>query len=162
MYSRTLILSALAIGLLFLLLIGTLATLGVPQPIVINGTAVPPLPTLNPASVTEGERLYTLYCAGCHGFNLEGAPDWKVRLSDGSLPPPPQGNSGHTWHHADSLLLAIIRDGGAPTTNSKMPAFGKQLRDEDIEAILAFFKSRWGEEERSFQWWVTVAGAGSE
>ncbi|HAJ35069.1 MAG TPA: cytochrome C [Chloroflexi bacterium] len=158
MLSRTLLLFILAVGLLLLLLVSALTTFGTPQPVVINGTAAPPLPTLNPAAVAEGERLYARYCASCHGANLEGAPDWKTPLSDGSLPPPPQDSSGHTWHHADSLLLTIIREGGAPTTNSKMPAFGEQLRDEEIEAILAFFKSRWGEEERKFQWWVTVVG----
>ncbi|MFN3983221.1 MAG: c-type cytochrome [Caldilinea sp.] len=158
MHSRTLLLSAMAIGLLLLLLVSSLATFGNSQPVVINGTVIPPLPTLNPAAVAEGERLYARYCAICHGANLEGAPDWKVRLPDGSLPPPPQDSSGHTWHHADSLLLTIIRDGGDPAENLRMPAFGEQLRDEEIEAILAFFKSRWGEEERKFQWWVTVAG----
>ncbi|MFO7634361.1 MAG: cytochrome c [Caldilinea sp.] len=158
MLSRTLLLFILAVGLLLLLLVSALTTFGTPQPVVINGTAVPPLPTLNPAAVAEGEKLYSHYCASCHGANLEGAPDWKVRLPDGSLPPPPQDSSGHTWHHADSLLLTIIRDGGAPTTNSKMPAFGDRLSDDEIWAILTFFKSRWSEEERKFQWWVTVAG----
>lgn len=158
MLSRTLLLFILAVGLLLLLLVSALTTFGTPQPVVINGTVAPPLPTLNPAAVAEGERLYARYCAICHGANLEGAPDWKVRLSDGSLPPPPQDSSGHTWHHADSLLLTIIRDGGDPTTNSKMPAFGDRLSDDEIWAILTFFKSRWSEEERKFQWWVTAAG----
>ena len=146
-----------AVGLLLVLVLPTIVDSS--PPVVINGTAIPPLPTLNPLAIAAGEQIYAQTCASCHGANLEGAPDWKVRLPDGSLPPPPQGSSGHTWHHADSLLSAIIRNGGDPTANSKMPAFGKQLRDEDIAAILAFFKSRWGEEERKFQWWVTVAGA---
>lgn len=156
MLGRTLLLSILAVGLLLLLLVSALTTFGTPQPVVINGTAVSPLPTLNPAAVAEGERLYVHYCASCHGANLEGAPDWKTPLSDGSLPPPPQDSSGHTWHHADSLLLTIIREGGDPAAGLRMPAFGDQVSDDDIQAILAFFKSRWGEDERKFQWWMSV------
>lgn len=87
---------------------------------------------------------------------MEGASDWKVRLPDGGLPPPPHDNTGHTWHHADDLLLTIIRSGDDSATNSRMPAFGDQLSDDEIMNILTFFKSRWGTEERNFQWWVTV------
>jgi mono/diheme cytochrome c family protein len=156
MHGRTLFMATLAGGLLTLLLVSTVAIFSTPPSVVINGTVIPPLPTLSSAAVVKGKKLYAQYCANCHGANLEGAPDWKVRLSDGSLPPPPQDSSGHTWHHADALLAAIIRDGGDPAENLRMPAFRDQLSDDDIRAILAFFKSRWGEEERNFQWWVTT------
>lgn len=126
------------------------------QPVVINQTAVPPLPTLNPEDVAQGETLYAQYCAKCHGANLEGAPDWKRQLPDGSLPPPPHDNSGHTWHHPDELLISITENGGDPAYNSKMPAFKDQLSREDIVAILEFIRSRWDREEREFQWWVSV------
>ncbi len=126
------------------------------KPVVINGTAAPPVPTLDPDRVAHGESLYTQYCAGCHGANLEGAADWKQRLPDGSLPPPPHDSSGHTWHHPDSLLLSIIADGGNPTDNSKMPAFKDKLDDDQIIAILEFLKSKWGSQEREFQWWITA------
>lgn len=156
MHNRTLFLSSVAVGLLLLLLVGSLATVGNPQPVVVNGTAVPPLPILNPSAVAAGESFYAQYCAACHGANLEGASDWKVRLPDGSLPPPPHDNTSHTWHHPDDLLLTIIRSGGDSATNSRMPAFGDQLSDDEIMNVLTFFKSRWGTEERNFQWWVTV------
>ena len=156
MHSRTLLLTTFAGGLLTLLLVSAVTIFSTPPSVVINGTAIPPLPTLSPAAVVKGERLYAQYCATCHGANLEGAPNWKERLPDGSLLPPPQDSSGHTWHHADSLLMEIIRNGGDPAENQWMPAFRDQLSDSDIQAILAFFKSRWGEEERNFQWWVTT------
>ncbi len=124
--------------------------------VVINGTTVPPVPTFDPDRVAHGASLYAQYCAECHGANLEGVPDWKRRLLDGSLPPPPQDSSGHTWHHPDALLISIIANGGDPASNSKMPAFQDKLHDDQILAILEFFKSRWGRQEREFQWWITV------
>ena len=124
--------------------------------VVINQTAVPPLPTLNPENVTQGEALYAQYCAKCHGANLEGAPNWKQRLPDGSLPPPPHDSSGHTWHHSDEVLINITEDGGDPADDSKMTAFKDQLSRTEVVAILEFIKSEWGREEREYQWWITA------
>ncbi len=124
--------------------------------VVINQTAVPPLPTLNPENVSQGEILYALYCAKCHGANLEGAPNWKQRLPDGSLPPPPHDSSGHTWHHSDEVLINITEDGGDPADNSKMTPFKDQLSREEVVAILEFIKSKWRREEREYQWWITA------
>jgi mono/diheme cytochrome c family protein len=126
------------------------------SPVVINDTAVPPVPTLNPDRVAQGAALYAENCARCHGANLEGAPDWKRSLPDGSLPPPPHDRSGHTWHHPDTLLLDIIANGGNPAFNSKMPAFKNKLSEEEMRAILAFIKSKWGKDEQEFQWWMTA------
>jgi mono/diheme cytochrome c family protein len=103
-----------------------------------------------------GAALYAQYCASCHGVNLEGAPDWKISLPDGSLPPPPQDSSGHTWHHPDPLLLDIVANGGDPAYNSRMPAFGDQISKDEMISILDFIKSTWGKDEREFQWWMTV------
>ena len=124
--------------------------------VVINQTAVPPLPTLNPENISQGEILYAQYCAKCHGANLEGAPNWKQHLPDGSLPPPPHDSSGHTWHHSDELLISITEDGGDPADNSKMTPFKDQLSREEVVAILEFIKSKWGREEREYQWWITA------
>jgi mono/diheme cytochrome c family protein len=128
------------------------------QPVIINDIAAPPVPTLNAARVAEGERIYAQYCATCHGANLEGQPDWKTPLADGSLPPPPHDNSGHTWHHPDEMLITITLNGGNPESKSKMPAFKDQLTREQIVAVLDFIKSQWGREEREYQWWMTAVG----
>jgi mono/diheme cytochrome c family protein len=130
-------------------------------PVVINGTAVPPIPALIPARVQQGAGLYAQHCAACHGTNLEGAPNWKQPDADGAYPPPPHDSSGHTWHHADDLLLSIVQNGGDPAFNSRMPAFKDKLSTEEILAILEFFKSRWGPEEREFQWWITSTSRSS-
>ena len=136
-------------------------TVGAPaqRPVVINQTAVPPLPALDPERVTEGAALYAQQCARCHGSALEGTANWKQRLEDGSYPPPPHDNTGHTWHHSDAVLLGIITNGGDPAYNSRMPAFKDVLSETQMVAILEFFKSRWGNEEREFQWWISATGS---
>ena len=126
------------------------------QPVVINQTAVAPLPTLNREKVTQGEVLYAQYCASCHGVDLKGSPMWKELSPDGSLPPPPHDSTGHTWHHTDELLISIIQNGGDPSYNSKMPAFKDKLTEDESLAVLEFIKSKWGREEREFQWWITT------
>lgn len=125
------------------------------KPVVINNTPVPPVPTPDPARVAQGVDLYAQYCATCHGADLEGAPDWKKPLPDGSLPPPPHDGSGHTWHHPDSLLARIIANGGDPSYNSKMPAFDDKIALEEIGSIMEYIKSKWGKDEREYQWWIT-------
>jgi len=126
------------------------------QTITVMGTAIPSIPTLNPESVARGERIYDQYCASCHGSNLEGVPNWKEMQSDGSYLPPPHDSSGHTWHHPDRLLIEIITNGGDPDLyNTKMPAFGGQLMEKEIIAVIDYIKSSWMQEEREFQWWVT-------
>lgn len=76
------------------------------EPVIINDTPVPPVPTLNADQVAEGERLYAQYCAQCHGANLEGTPNWRGRLPDGSLP-------RRLWQ-----CLTLSRASGARTSES--------------------------------------------
>lgn len=99
------------------------------------------------ALVALGRTVYNADCAACHGANLEGQPDWRNRLADGTLPAPPHDETGHTWHHPDGLLFGIIKDGGQPGMpagfKSGMPGFGETLNDRKIIAVLAYIKSRW-------------------
>lgn len=122
-------------------------------------TPIPPPPALDPERVAQGQVLYDQYCAGCHGSDGQGQPDWKTPNDDGSYNPPPHDVTGHTWHHSDDLLLDLIANGGTfPQT--KMPAFGDQLTDEEILAILEYLKTWWGPVERAFQWQVTWQSRG--
>ncbi|MGQ0749141.1 MAG: c-type cytochrome [Betaproteobacteria bacterium] len=111
----------------------------------------------NPQQVAQGRKVYASYCAACHGTNLEGQPDWQTRLPSGRMPAPPHDASGHTWHHPDSILFGITKHGlvpgkyAPPKYESDMPAFGKQLSDEENWAVLAYIKSRWPEEIRAAQ-----------
>ena len=105
--------------------------------------------------VALGQKIYTAECAACHGVRLEGQPNWRSRLANGSLPAPPHDETGHTWHHPDQLLFDITKHGGAKNAPagfvSGMPAFGGKLADRDIWAALAYIKSRWPEPVRQRQ-----------
>ena len=99
-----------------------------------------------------GEEIFASNCAACHGADGEGQPDWHVRKTDGTLPPPPLNGDGHTWHHADGLLYEIVSQGGKmledpsyPGFKSAMPAFGDRLSHEQIIEVLTYVKSLWGD-----------------
>lgn len=102
--------------------------------------------------VQLGRTVYATQCASCHGADLEGEPDWRSRLPDGSLRAPPHDGTGHTWHHPDAQLFEVVKEGGqaaAPAGfKSNMPAFGETLSDREILASLAYIKSRWPAEIR--------------
>lgn len=117
-------------------------------------------PASAPASydVAEGAALYAENCASCHGAELEGQPEWRSPGPDGRLPAPPHDESGHTWHHPDSVLFDYTRLGGTAALarqgvefESGMPAFGDKLTDQEIHNILAFIRSTWPERIRDAQ-----------
>ncbi len=97
--------------------------------------------------VAFGQSVYAANCASCHGTNLEGQPDWQVRMENGRLPAPPHDETGHTWHHPDQILFGITKYGlsqyASPGYQSDMPVYEGKLTDEQIWATLAFIKSRW-------------------
>ncbi len=108
--------------------------------------------------LAQGEDLYQGYCASCHGANLEGQPDWHSPGPAGVLPAPPHDETGHTWHHSDSVLFDYTKLGGKAALaaqgvdfESGMPGFGDQLTDDQIWNILAYIKSTWPDRQRQIQ-----------
>ena len=109
--------------------------------------------TLRPADagiVATGAEIYATTCASCHGAALEGQPDWKSRNSDGRLPAPPHDPTGHTWHHPDQQLLAIVTHGTEAIVGgdyrSNMMGFGEILGEAEIVDVMAYIKSTWPDE----------------
>lgn len=112
-----------------------------------------------PKDLARGAEIYAARCSACHGAKLEGQPDWKRRLANGRMPAPPHDATGHTWHHSDQDLFTITKGGLSavlPGYESDMPAFGTQLGDAEITAVLAFIKSTWPERQLGFQAEVTA------
>ncbi len=101
----------------------------------------------NTQLVALGDILYQQYCASCHGAELEGEANWKVRDENGFLPAPPHDETGHTWHHPDEQLFEITKIGTEAFVGrgyrSNMLGFEEQLDDTEIWAVLAYIKSQW-------------------
>jgi mono/diheme cytochrome c family protein len=108
----------------------------------------------SPALVAQGQAVYARACVSCHGANLEGQADWRLRRADGKLPAPPHDETGHTWHHPDAQLFAMTKFGlaslaGLDDYQTDMPAFEGKLSDEEIRAVLSYIKSTWPAEIRA-------------
>ncbi|MDF0596891.1 c-type cytochrome [Psychromarinibacter halotolerans] len=126
-----------------------------------NGSAAP-------VNIAEGKALYAENCASCHGDDLEGQPDWRSPGPDGRLPAPPHDETGHTWHHPDSVLFDYTKLGGGALMaqrgmefDSGMPGFGDSLTDQQIRNILSYIRSTWPEDVKQAQAERTKADNGA-
>ena len=104
--------------------------------------------------VALGQSIYADQCASCHGEQLEGQPNWRLRGDDGLLPAPPHDASGHTWHHNDETLITLTKYGLAGLMKnappSGMPVYEGILSDDAIIAVLSFIKSTWPDDLRQY------------
>ena len=87
-----------------------------------------------PAGASRGERLYVSFCASCHG--LDGRGSWRAALF---LIRP--GDLTTTTSQPDQYVFDIIKHGGASIGRPGMPAFGAQLSDDDIRALVAYLQT---------------------
>lgn len=102
------------------------------------------------AVLESGRVLYAANCQACHGD----------RLGAGRSPlAPPHGPDGHTWHHPDGQLKEIILDGtallresrGLPPSEMEMPPYKSILTLGEVDAVLAYIKMGWTQEQRDSQ-----------
>ncbi|NNG13559.1 MAG: cytochrome c [Gammaproteobacteria bacterium] len=118
-------------------------------------TPATPMPTRShdTAQITHGAAVYKQNCAACHGENGEGAANWRQRDANGQFPPPPLNGSGHTWHHPLGALRYTIRN-GTKAIGGSMPGWKGKLSDADIDAVIAWFQSKWP--ERAYIAWYNI------
>jgi cytochrome c oxidase subunit 2 len=76
-----------------------------------------------------GEKVYTANCAACHQANGVGIPGAFPALSGSKIA------TGDVAGHID-----IVLNGKSPTA---MAAFGKQLSDLDIAAVVTYERNKW-------------------
>jgi cytochrome c553 len=105
--------------------------------------------------LTQGQAIYTQYCAACHGIDGQGQfpaaplePD-----ATGRIGAPPHNETGHSWHHSDVLLIRYVTEGGFsdPIRFYTMPPFGDILTDEQILFVIAYIKTMWTDAQRASQ-----------
>jgi mono/diheme cytochrome c family protein len=99
----------------------------------------------DPVKYSQGQRLFQINCAKCHGKQGEGAKDWRKPDSNGKNLPPPLNGTGHTWHHPRKALISTIKN-GTGKIGGNMPAWKDQLGDKDIDAILTWITAQWPDE----------------
>ncbi len=105
------------------------------------------------AQVRAGALLFGENCAGCHGPEASGTPNWQQRDAEGRLPPPPLDGTAHAWHHPRSVLRRVVREGGQKLGGS-MPGFQEKLSPEQIDQVIAWVQSNWNEE--IYQRWQKI------
>jgi mono/diheme cytochrome c family protein len=114
-----------------------------------------PAPTMPSSKIVAGREIYASHCAACHGVDLKGQANWQRPGTDGYFPAPPHDASGHTWQHSDTQLHELIANSvyayAAPGYRSHMPAFGKVLSGDQIDAVIAFIKSTWPASIQAYQ-----------
>ena len=100
---------------------------------------------------TQGALLYQQNCLSCHGDAVTGAG----RIAPGI---PVHGPSGHTWHHADGLLIDLVL-GQFQYPGREMPSFEGSLAEEEVVQILDYLKGSWTVEMLEYQADATRAWA---
>jgi mono/diheme cytochrome c family protein len=91
-----------------------------------------------PVGASRAERLYYAYCAECHG--RDGRGSWRAALF--LLRPGDLTDRARLSAQPDRYLFDIIKHGGAPLGRPGMPSFGYHLSDADIEALVAYLRTR--------------------
>jgi mono/diheme cytochrome c family protein len=89
-----------------------------------------------PEVLAQGEVIYSETCAACHGPEGEGDVG------------PALNGSMHSWHHMDNQIRSVILDGRPGTP---MVGHRGHLTDEEVEAVISYFKAWWTPEQRAMQ-----------
>ena len=82
---------------------------------------------------THGEKVYAANCVACHQPTGMGLPGTFPALSGSKIV------NGPKEGHITTVLNGVVKD-GKPTA---MVAFGKQLSDTDIAAVITFERNSW-------------------
>lgn len=95
--------------------------------------------------ISRGEKVFSKYCASCHGEQAQGDANWRSRDETGRFPPPPLDGSAHAWHHPLAQLKHVISN-GSPGGKGNMPAWKEKLTEQEIDDTIAWFQNKWPDE----------------
>ncbi|MEW5756330.1 MAG: cytochrome c [Pseudomonadota bacterium] len=144
---RSILIAVLALG-------GLLAACDRGTPTLPEQAQVTPPPRVtDPAQLALGRKVYMAHCKECHGEHAEGQPNWRMQGPDGRYPPPPLDGSGHAWHHTNAVLLDVIKH-GSPGGLGNMPGWQDKLSDQEITAVIDWFKSLWP--QQAYEVWYQI------
>jgi cytochrome c oxidase subunit II len=102
--------------------------------------------------MAKGEEVYNQTCSGCHQANGQGLPGSYPPLVDGAMfnaaPSVTQPLEERGFWKDGKILLGSVENhievviNGIP--NSRMFAFGGQLSDAEIAAVVTYERNAWG------------------
>lgn len=111
---------------------GTLPRVGGKLPMDLEKAKTRPNPIKSaPESVAQGRKLFTIYCAPCHG--VEGRGDGPVAVK--YVPPPPL-QAELVQAKSDGFMEHYMGSGGA-----LMPSYGEALSEEERWHVVNFIRS---------------------
>ena len=88
--------------------------------------------------VARGERVYAANCVACHQAAGQGMPAMKA---------PALANSKFVAGPEQPVIDTVVH--GRP--NTAMQAFGKQLSDTEIAAVVSYLRNSWGNKASEVQ-----------
>jgi len=107
----------------------------------LTAAAAPASQLLAPASQPDGRKLFQENCAACHGENASG--DRKPSDLGFDFPMPNFTDCSFATREADGDWASTIHRGGrARAFPRQMPAWDEALSDDEIDAIIAFLRTR--------------------
>jgi len=84
--------------------------------------------------LSDGQQVYNARCANCHGSTGAGIPGAFPAITGSKVV-----NDSDTTKHIDILLNGV--------SGSAMQAFGKQLTDEELAAVMTYQRNSLGNNE---------------
>lgn len=102
--------------------------------------AATPAAGANGAAASDGAKVYQTNCSSCHQANGAGVPGTFPPLAGN---PVVTGDPTKVIHIVKYGLNGKINVKGT-TYNGMMPAWGQQLSNGDIAAVITYVRSSWG------------------
>jgi len=87
----------------------------------------------------EGKKYYTTSCSGCHGESVKGDGPAAASLP---VKPANHADCATMSQLSDKFLFEIISKGGQAVGKSPfMPAWGNQLKEQQVRDVIAYIRS---------------------
>jgi mono/diheme cytochrome c family protein len=94
----------------------------------------------NGAAASDGAKVYQTNCSSCHQANGQGVPGTFPPLAAN---PAVAGDATKVIHIVKYGLNGKVEVNGT-SYNGMMPAWGQQLSNGDIAAVITYIRSSWG------------------
>jgi len=98
--------------------------------------------TITPQQLGQGQQLYELHCAVCHGLKLEGQPNWQEGMAANLLLAPALDQNSPSRQYSDEQILQLISQGGIKP-NTTMLGYKDKLTPTEMAALLGYIKTHW-------------------